>query len=32
MKREMYPKDVIFLNNVTNTIKKYNLINKIIKI
>lgn len=27
MKREMYPKDVIFLNNVTNTIKKYNLIN-----
>ena len=27
MKREMYPKDVIFLNNITNTIKKYNLIN-----
>ncbi len=27
MRREIYPKDVIFLNNVTNTIKKYNLIN-----
>ena len=25
MKREMYPKDVIFLINITNSIKIYNL-------